>query len=164
MSRKQIVCQQIELMDGLRGDLGVLSQALQVGAWDQVLQASRDLLQDEPCHLVALEGRAQALWQLHEYQRAIEVSRRLIGLNPREPGYYMLQGMCHQMMGRFVAALDCYRKALNEAKKPETRRQVYAQMESLESLIGMPVIPTDEDSIADFGARPVRSVVPHRIN
>lgn len=123
-----------------------LRQAMDCEDWDGVLSASRSVLAMDPDHLVALEGKAQAHWRRHEFQAAIDTARKMIALNPVEPGYLCLQGACHQQLGRYVAAAECFGRALDLAKTPAMRKMVLAQIEGLEVLCGTRMVARDEDT------------------
>src|SRR5205085_11272165 len=57
------------------------------------------VLANDADHVAALEILARALWQQNRFGELIATTKRLIILDPYEPGYRLLQGAAYQCLG-----------------------------------------------------------------
>jgi|GEM_PF-6851155 len=112
-----------------------LNEALGRRAWRDVKQVGRRILKLDPSHLIAREAIAQAHWHLREYRSCLTVAKSLIVLNPHEPGYSLLQGMCHHMLGQYQAALSALHGSFEKSDREESRRQIQQQIAHVEETI-----------------------------
>lgn len=62
-------------------------------------------------HLGALELKARCEWQAGAHEPLVGTLRRLIGLNPYEPGYHALLGSALQCLGRYGEAARALERA-----------------------------------------------------
>jgi hypothetical protein len=77
-------------------------------------------------HVGALELLAKALWQACRFGDLLLTLRRLIELNPYEPGYHALQAGAFQSLGRAGEAVKAYSRAtqLGDCRKSELRETI----------------------------------------
>lgn len=61
-------------------------------------------------HLGALELLSRCLWAKQDFAALERVIRRLITLNPYEPGYFGLLGMALRALGRYSEAAEALRR------------------------------------------------------
>ena len=84
---------------------------IRLGRHEDAVLAAEEFLQTDPKHLSALEMLAKSLWQLGHMERVVETTRKLIILNPYEPGYHVLQASALQCLGRYGEASRAYMRA-----------------------------------------------------
>jgi len=116
-----------------------LTQALRRRAWRDVRRVAAKILRAEPSYLIARESMAQAHWHLGEYAKCQKVAQTLSMLHPSESSYFMLQGVCHRLLGRYQAALECLHQALLLADRVEARSQVQQQIDDVESIVALSI-------------------------
>ncbi|MGV3618650.1 MAG: tetratricopeptide repeat protein [Fimbriimonas sp.] len=104
-----------------KGDpLGLVEMAMRKGDHAQALTTIDRLLAEEPDHLGALELKARCQWQVGEHQALTATLRRLIALNPYEPGYHALLGSALQCLGRYGEAAQSLERAAGTPGQEET--------------------------------------------
>lgn len=81
---------------------------------------ARQVLSKDHSHIAALELLAKALWQQNGFVELISVTKRLIRLDPYEPGYRLLLGAAYQCTGRYGDATRAY--AAIPEQSPEHNR------------------------------------------
>ena len=59
------------------------------------------LIAEDHGHVPALEIAARAYWQLQDFVKVVELTDKLIRLNPFEPGYHSLRGISLRALGRY---------------------------------------------------------------
>ncbi|MDN5347447.1 MAG: hypothetical protein PWP65_1011 [Clostridia bacterium] len=69
-------------------------------------------LEQEPGALPALKGLAACLVRLKAYRQAIEVTKKIVDLDPQERQAWQIQGLAWEGLGENEAAARCYNKAL----------------------------------------------------
>lgn len=75
-------------------------------------------------HLGALELLARAQWQLGSHEDVVRTTKRLLVLNPYEPGYRALQGAALQCLGRSGEAARAYAACPNDPLAREALEEV----------------------------------------
>lgn len=86
---------------------------LQVGRHQEAIHHAERVLVSEPAHVGALETLAKALWHTGQYDPLLPILRRLIEINPYEPGYYSLLGAVYQSLGQCGAAVRAYARCVD---------------------------------------------------
>ena len=84
------------------------SSLLKFSRYPEAREVARKIVSEDPKHVGALEILAKALWQCSEYNEVLLVLRRLIVVNPYEPGYRALQGAALQCLGRYGEAARAF--------------------------------------------------------
>jgi tetratricopeptide (TPR) repeat protein len=69
------------------------------------------VLAERDDHLGALELRARCEWQMGAHEPLVATLRRLIAINPYEPGYHALLGSALQCLGRYGEAARSLERA-----------------------------------------------------
>jgi tetratricopeptide (TPR) repeat protein len=90
------------------------------------IDCANRVLAADGTHVGALETLAKALWQACRLEDLLLTLRRLIELNPYEPGYHALQAAAFQSMGRAGEALKAYSRAteLGDVRQDELRETI----------------------------------------
>jgi tetratricopeptide (TPR) repeat protein len=86
------------------------SRDLQKGKYTAAMLTCSRLLDADPTHLGALELLAKCLWVKQDFVALEQATRRLIALNPYEPGYFGLRGMALRALGRYGEAAHALRR------------------------------------------------------
>jgi hypothetical protein len=86
------------------------SRDFQKGKREAAMLICSQLLEADPTHLGALELMAKCLWAKQDFVSLEQVTRRLIALNPFEPGYFGLRGMALRALGRYGEAVHALRR------------------------------------------------------
>lgn len=76
---------------------------------------ARRILRRDRTHVGALEVLARSQWQQQRFNDLISTTRRLIRLDPYNPGYHMLRGAAYQCLGMFGEATKAYARAGNDS-------------------------------------------------
>jgi tetratricopeptide (TPR) repeat protein len=84
---------------------------VRLGRHRDAAEAAEQVLQTDPNNLAAMEIWAKMLWQTGQIQAVVDATRRLILLNPYEPGYHVLQASALQCLGRYGEAAHAYQRA-----------------------------------------------------
>ena len=116
-----------------------ISAELRNRNWKTVAKQSEKLLKIDKNNLVALEALSQAKWHRGDYCGAFELGAKLIAVNPFEPGYCVLQAMCHMMLGRYTAAVDAFEKARQKTTRSEFQNTLDMQALDAETMLWMAV-------------------------
>lgn len=82
------------------------------GRYAQALTAYQEALAENPDHLGALRGKAEALMMLNRETEAIALYRMLIARQPEFAGHHANLGIALDRLGDHWAALASYKKAL----------------------------------------------------
>lgn len=90
----------------------------------EAAKLARLILRKDREHVGALEVLARSQWQQQKFETLVATTRRLIKLDPYNPGYHMLLGAALQCLGRFGEATRAYLRASNEGGTPETERSL----------------------------------------
>ncbi len=85
---------------------------------------ARKILRADRTHVGALEVLARSLWQLQKFEDLISVTRRLIRLDPYNPGYHMLRGAAFQCLSMFGEATKAYARATTHGNSPDADRSM----------------------------------------
>jgi tetratricopeptide (TPR) repeat protein len=88
-----------------------LTALVKLGRHEDAVAGAEAFLLTDPDHLSALELLAKSLWQVGEMERVVDVTRKLIRLNPYEPGYQTLLASALQCLGRYGEAACAYQRA-----------------------------------------------------
>jgi tetratricopeptide (TPR) repeat protein len=91
-----------------------ITALMRTGRHEDAAQAAKELISVDPTNLAAFEMLAKCLWQAGKMEEVVDATRRLIVLNPYEPGYHALQGSALQVLGRYGEAVRAYSRAGNE--------------------------------------------------
>ena len=89
---------------------------LQSGACVEAEATLTALVQDQPDFAEAWNRRAVLYYTQGQYQKAIADCETVIRLNPVHFGALHGLGLCHAVLGNYLAAIDAFRKA--EAIQP----------------------------------------------
>lgn len=76
------------------------------------IELAKEALRSDPNHVGALEVLAKAQWQASQCDEVIHTLRRLIDLNPYEPGYHSLLAGAYQSLGLCGEAVKSYLRAV----------------------------------------------------
>lgn len=95
---------------GNLASLVLAKHILERGDSAQAIEVVSPILLADSQHVPALEIQARAQWRLGLYQEALGSLTRLTRLNPQEPGYQYLKGLCLQGLGRFGLALRAFER------------------------------------------------------
>lgn len=85
---------------------------------------ARKILRSDRSHVGALEVLARSLWQQQKFDELITITRRLIRLDPYNPGYHMLRGVAFQCLNLFGEATKCYARATANGNSPDADRSM----------------------------------------
>jgi tetratricopeptide (TPR) repeat protein len=85
---------------------------------------SRNILRKDRTHVGALEVLARSLWQLQKFEDLVSITRRLIRLDPYNPGYHMLRGAAFQCLSMFGEATKAYARATANNSSPDADRSM----------------------------------------
>jgi len=66
----------------------------------------------EPCHAESLHLLGVVTWQTGRHDRAVDMIRGAVAINPRDASYHVNLGGVLQEQGRLDEAVACYRKAI----------------------------------------------------
>ena len=89
-------------------ELDHASSLLKFSRFPEACAVARQIVVKDPKHVGALEILVKALWQCGQHDEVLLVLRRLIVLNPYEPGYRALQGAALQCLGRYGEAARAF--------------------------------------------------------
>ena len=105
----------------------VLLQARDAAAASKL---ARKILRTDRSHVGALEVLARSLWQQQQFDELISVTRRLIKLDPYNPGYHMLRGAAFQCLSMFGEATKAYARASanNNTKDADRSMQLISEL------------------------------------
>ncbi|HMS56523.1 MAG TPA: tetratricopeptide repeat protein [Fimbriimonadaceae bacterium] len=95
---------------GNLASLVLAKHILERGDSAQAIEVVSPILLNDPQHVPALEIKARAQWRLGLYDEALRSLGALTRLNPQEPGYQYLKGLCLQGLGRFGLALRAFER------------------------------------------------------
>lgn len=84
----------------------------------------RKILRKDLTHVGALEVLARAEWQMQRFEALVSTTKRLIKLDPYNPGYHMLRGATFQCLGQFGEATKAYARASALGDSPDTQRSL----------------------------------------
>jgi tetratricopeptide (TPR) repeat protein len=143
--------------------LGAMLQRAQMslgmGHWPEARSEAAEILRHDPDHVGALEVLAKALWQGAEFSPLLEVLRRLIRLNPYEPGYFSLQGAVLQAIGRYGEAVEAYERSLSalplEAAQPI--RRTLSELQEWQASLVAQLLGEDAVFRADYARAPLKA-------
>lgn len=94
--------------------------AMRRGDSSAALAIVERLLVAQEDHLGALELKARCEWQAGAHEPLVGTLRRLIALNPYEPGYHALLGSALQCLGRYGEAARSLERAGGTPGQEET--------------------------------------------
>ena len=83
---------------------------------------ARRILRRDRSHVGALEVLARSQWQQQRFEDLISTTRRLIRLDPYNPGYHMLRGAAYQCLGMFGEATKAYARSSSGNDSPDGDR------------------------------------------
>lgn len=81
------------------------------------------ILSKKPRLAYAYQGRADAYYANHEYDKAIADYTRAIELNPREAEPYMGRGKCYHALNQIEKAIDDFRYVSSSTRKLHLKKQ-----------------------------------------
>jgi tetratricopeptide (TPR) repeat protein len=85
---------------------------------------ARKILRTDRTHVGALEVLGRSLWQQQQFDELISITRRLIRLDPYNPGYHMLRGAAYQCMSMFGEATKAYARATASSNTQDADRSI----------------------------------------
>jgi len=109
-----------------RADLAVRAQAD-----ERALAELGNALQLDPSHLGALELLARVQWRLNQHQEVIATLRRLLAVNPYEPGYHALMGASLQCLGRYGESARAFERCQELPGSAEALQELESWQSSL---------------------------------
>ncbi|MBC8066451.1 MAG: hypothetical protein H7Y17_16590 [Chlorobia bacterium] len=77
------------------------------------IEFAKQTLKEDPSHVGALEILAKGQWQASQCDELLLTLRKLIELNPYEPGYHSLQAGAYQSLGLCGEAVKSYLRAVD---------------------------------------------------
>lgn len=86
----------------------------------KAIEHAKQALLDDPLHVGALEMMAKAQWQASQCDELLLTLRKLIELNPYEPGYHSLQAAAYQSLGLCGEAVRSYMRAVDLGLRKST--------------------------------------------
>jgi hypothetical protein len=89
------------------------ARELITGNTGNAIELAKQTLKVDPSHVGALEILAKAQWQASQCDELLLTLRKLIELNPYEPGYHSLQAGAYQSMGLCGEAVKSYLRAVD---------------------------------------------------
>ncbi len=98
------------------GELAAIAgeRALKDGRYERALEEYREALEQDPDHRYAVLGKATALQEMGELERAIAVYDRFLEeIDPGFAGAYANRGIAYDRLGEHERALADYRKAVD---------------------------------------------------
>lgn len=86
---------------------------LVAGNIGNAIDFAKQTLKHDPAHVGALEILAKAQWQASQCDELLLTLKKLIGLNPYEPGYHSLLAGAYQSLGLCGEAVKSYLRAVD---------------------------------------------------
>jgi hypothetical protein len=106
----------------------------------------------ETCdHLGALELSARLLWKQQDFKALVRATKRLITLNPFEPGYHSLRGMSLRALGMYGEAAKALERDPNAAKQ-------LLDLECFQALLIKDTIKHDQVFAAKYAKDPLKAL------
>ncbi len=112
--------------------------------------AAEEVLSMDPQNLAAMEIWAKMLWQTGQMSEVVDATRRLIVLNPYEPGYHVLQASALQCLGRYGEASRAYARA---GDTPEVQEAI-ADLNAWQAGLVAALLATDAVFRAHYAQNP----------
>jgi tetratricopeptide (TPR) repeat protein len=84
----------------------------------------RRILRTDRNHVGALEVLARSQWQQQKFDDLVSTTRRLIRLDPYNPGYHMLRGAAFQCLGMFGEATKAYARSTANGSTTDADRSL----------------------------------------
>lgn len=110
----------------------------------------QQIVEADPKHLGALELLSRSLWATQDFAALELTTRKLIALNPYEPGYFGLRGMALRALGRYGEAAHALRR------DPGSANQL-ADLEAFQSSLVKDLIEQDAVFAAEYAKNPARA-------
>lgn len=107
------------------------------GDWEAALQCAHQTLAQCPDHLGALEVLCRAQLRMNDCERALLTVRKLVRLNPHEPGYEVLRASALQSCGRFSEALESLQSAKQRSRNVGFKARVEREIATLVQCLGL---------------------------
>lgn len=112
-----------------------LTQAAHAAAeksdFDKALKLLNRLVVEHSEFAEAWNQRASVYWQMGEWQKSIDDSRRAVALNPNHYGAWQGLGVCLLRVGEIEEACQCLHRALEILPHDATTRQALQECEKL---------------------------------
>ena len=140
-----------------RANASVLARAdamLQNRRGFEAAELALTVLKRDSDNVAALEVLARALWQQNRFVELIPVTKRLIALDPYEPGYRMLQGASYQCMGMFGEATKAYASIPQDVPEHARSRMLVAELRDWQSTLVSSLLKEDAVFRAQFARDP----------
>ena len=90
----------------------------------EAAKLARKILRADRGHVGALEVLARSEWQQQKFEDVVSTTRRLIRLDPYNPGYHMLRGAAFQCLGMFGEATKAYARSTENGQSPDAQRSL----------------------------------------
>ena len=128
---------------------------LQAGRHADALRVAQDVLSQDPQQIGALETMAKALWHLGRFEELVRTLRRLVVLNPYEPGYHSLLGTVYQSMGQCGEAVEAFsRCATGNGTEGEMARESIAALQEWQGGLVAELLTSDPVFRAHYAQNP----------
>lgn len=98
---------------GGRSSMRYAEMELATGSNRRAIELAKQTLRQDPSHVGALEVLAKAQWQGSQCDELLLTLRKLIELNPYEPGYHSLLAGAYQSLGLCGEAVKAYMRAVD---------------------------------------------------
>lgn len=118
------------------------------GKWHEAIRLCRRILRLASDDLGTLEILAQLQWQVADCKGVLATTKRLLRLNPYEPGYLYLQGMAYQTLACYGDASRSFQRAASESGNDTFRievRQAISHLDTWQSDAVQRLIETDAE-------------------
>lgn len=130
--------------------LGSAEAAMRRGDSSAALALLGEVLAEREDHLSALELKARCEWQLGAHEALVGTLKRLILLNPYEPGYHALLGSALQCLGRYGEAA----RSLERAAGSPGQEEALADLQSWQAGLIAEMIQSDPVFRAHYRQNP----------
>jgi len=87
------------------------------------VEEARRILRNDPNHVPALETLAKTQWKSTQLDELLVTLKKLIALNPYEPGYHSLLAGAYQSLGMCGEAVKSYLRAVDLGQPESTEMQ-----------------------------------------
>ena len=131
---------------------------LGTGQGASAVARARQVLRKDPEHVPALETLAKAQWQSADLDDLLATLRKLIALNPYEPGYHSLLAAAYHSKGLCGEAVKAYLRAV-ELGLPESSEMdaLIQELRAWQGSLVMELIQSDRIFRAAYEQDPVKA-------
>lgn len=112
----------------------------------------QQILEVDSNHLGALELMSRSLWASQNFAELELTTRKLIALNPYEPGYFGLRGMALRALGRYGEATQAL------SRDPGSASQL-ADLEAFQASLVRDLLEQDAGFAAEYAKNPTQATL-----